>query len=262
MDVKTRYSIISFVILLKLHRRNSCIYSHDNQKELAKNLGISYNSYRKYKKICIERGYLKKMGSHLQAIKIRTIIPDLGPDTDKYQRYFTEFKYEKISFKAVYNQLVKSFILLNYERQEFKINQSKNILEKIDNNRKLMTKSQKGKITTFIKKAAKSGLSFDEYRQCILSRIEKGIISGKNHVANLINYSSTSGLRWLRKLEKEGIIDRKVKKLYLDGSLSHELFDYYKAKYKHSFVIPCRYLNKFMVILGSSICLKEPIIIR
>lgn len=220
---------------------------------LAKQLGISYNSFKKYQKLAIENGLLQQCGMHLQAIKLVEVIKRLNLNIDKYNLFFRWYKYtKKPRFKDIYDQIVKSIILKNYRQQEFHILKKQNQLSILSNDC-----TQEGKLKV-VKSLCKKGGNFEQGVTCMLEDIERGIVSGKNHVGALIGYSGTSGARWLRKLVREGNITRKIIKTFLRLPFTHCGFDTAKAQYCFGTIVPSSTLKRFILYLGSRIELTTP----
>lgn len=223
MQIQEKYKIVAFCSLVKYHRRDSCIRKDKKKYRISQEFGMCTNSFSKYFKLCRDLGLMRELKSNYQLIGLPEIIRKLGLDLDRHCRWTNYDEYEKVTFKSVYDRVVFSPIIKNFNQQQYKINKKQKRLERVFSNSNL---SMDQKLTKRIaKEAARAGVTFESYIERMLDSFTRTIVSGKYHVANLIGYSATSGSRWLRKMVENGIIDRKVKWKDAGLPVTHASYD-------------------------------------
>lgn len=101
-----------------MRRDKSFITRNDNQA--AKFLNIHVATYKKYKNICIENGWLVPEGGNYKAISFAKIINDLGLLDVLNKAYFIR-RCKKYSLNEVYWQIKHSILEKNIRQQEYMI---------------------------------------------------------------------------------------------------------------------------------------------
>ena len=247
---------MSFVTLVKLARDNSVIDKATVETKFSKEIGISYNSYKKYLRSSVQIGLIKVVKGHYVVMGLVGVINALGLDgtIDKHNRFFKGVEYKEVTFNNVYNHLVDGVVLKNYKQQAFKINNrinKYNTAKLILSNSNLATKQTKAIAKQLEKEAAGTGLL--RYLKGIVSDNSNcSIVSGKYHVSKLIGMSTTSGSNRLTKLVKDGKITREVIKRVYNTEYSHKVYDYLCGS-SSFFIAPSPFLNKFIEFKGSRI---------
>lgn len=249
--MEKQYKLLAFITLIKKHRINSMIYSCESKKVLAKELGMSYNTFKKWFEIAVEEGLLIKKGNHHQAINLVHTILHLGLRKKlwKYHNFCYSWNYEKLTFKNVYDRIITSIITNNYEQQAFIIERN-NVLFGFNSN----SKKKSNYIRAIYKKALKLETSTEQLLQYTKENKINKIVSGKFHVAKLIGLSDSSGLRWLKKLHKRKIIKRKVEIKFIPSVTTFEDYDFHISNMSTGRLLPV--VGGFKKFEGSSILIK------
>jgi hypothetical protein len=223
MDIREKYKIVAFCSLVKYHRVDSCIRKDKKCYQLAPEFGMCTNSYTKYFKLCKELGLMVELRSNYKLIALPEIVRKLEMDLDRHCRWTNWEEYKEINFRSIYEKVVYSLIVKNYKQQQHNIDRKQRKLDHLFSNGNLEVKRKVSQTTA--KQAAKRGMTFNQYVQCLREELNKDIVSGKHHVANLIGYSATSGRRWLSKMDKCGMITREIVRKYADLPVVHGSFD-------------------------------------
>lgn len=249
MHIREKYKIVAFCTLVKYRRTNSCISKKKSKHQLAREFGMCYNSFTKYFNLCKKRGLLRELKENWQFISLPEVVKKLELHLDKHCRWTEWDEYKEISFKTIYQKIVDSPVFKNFRQQQYKIEKKQIRLERVFSNSPL---SVNQKLTIRVaKEASRMGMTFEEYIKRLRESLTTTIVSGKNHVANLIGYSATYGSKWLRKMEKEGVISRKIIKQYSELPVNHASFDLLRQEGKKA--VPTD--KGFLLFLGSSITL-------
>lgn len=238
--MRKQYRILAFIILLKKLRRNSCIYHIENKKTLAKEMGISYNSFKKYLLEAVKAGVLIQDGETLRAMHFVGCIHTLGLQTriKRHEDIFKNFNYEVLNFKNVYEQVVFSVALRNFKQQAYKIERNDLLLSNpIDD---CTQKAKRKALKALMKQAEKDGVTTDSKLSYIKKNRTKVIVTGKYHVSNIIGCSPQSGLNWLKKMHNKKIIKRRVNTRFIKGTSNPEQYQDLINNIKEGKVIPVR----------------------
>jgi hypothetical protein len=232
--LRKQYRILSFIILLKKLRENSCIYHIENQIKLAAKMGISYKAFKKYYHLAKQEGCLVEQGENVQAINFVACIHTLGL-TEKITRFtdvFNNYEYEKINFQVVYDRVIEAVLHNNFGQQQYNIDCNKYIVAAPFFNDRTKMQKQSKLLKQLSKKAAKEGKSTDELIEYIKKEGKQQIVTGKHHSGRVLGFSPQSALNRLRKLHKEGSIIRTVhsdfisqKDMIVDGVLYQEYIE-------------------------------------
>lgn len=235
-----KYKILSFIVCIKLTRKNGFLYSHESDYAASKIFNINYKTFVKYKEICIKKGLFRESKGSLQLLSLNDCLQILNLDLD-HCRFFNHHDYDKVNIMAVYEQIKISLLERNFRQQKYAI----------DKKRAFLTNNSINVAKAAYKKASCAGLSFNQYKQSILAE-RKHIVTGKFHASSLINMSTGTGSRTITKLK--GKYD--VKTIFANTGIPAiiETFEHVRGLYK-GFI----YNNKgfWSVSLGSAISLKN-----
>jgi hypothetical protein len=252
MDIVQKYKLLSFITLCKKSRRNSVLlYQNESISLRAKELGIGFNNYKKYKQLCLNNNLLRVTSKgNLVFIKMIDILTFLNDGVvseknltfNRFVLFFNYIQYEKLTFKNIYVQIRKSIVLKNYKQQQYNIERTQLLLNCLDHRNTRAIKK-------VIKLAAKANMTTTEYIKSLSSK-NYNIISGKYHISKLIGMSSSTGQRLLKELSKKEIKRTIIKEL-LSTELNRANYDYYTELYSDNIVVPI--YNAIYLYKGSSI---------
>lgn len=248
--------LLAFVVLFKSKRRNSMFHFQEKYHNLAKELGISKNTAKKYIIQLKNLGLIKPTNGRESIIKLTDCIKVLlGKENSdyrafKYVRFMRGYNYPTLSFKEVYKAIQIGIVKLNINQQEYWNSKVLKAKESLLKNRITASELRSAKAIT-----KRLGLPNISALQCINDG-DYVAKTGRNHLSRLLGCHSSTGSKRLRIWAKEYIIERKV--IYKDlGIIStHATFDLLKNKYSKLFT------NKsgmFYVILGSTVSFIEAI---
>lgn len=239
--IREKQRILSFIILLKKHRRNSTIYKADNKLILATQMGISYNAYKKYFHLAVEAGLLIKRKDNFQAVHFVKCLHVLGLSEKirKHEDVFKNFNYTTVTFKDVYEQVVSAIMLRNLKQQAYRIERNEILFSTATDN--CIKNAKNRAIKKLSKQAAKDGITTDQLLSSIKSRKINYIVTGKFHISTIIGCSPTSGLNWLRKLTKKKVITRKVNSKFIQRNCNPD-------QYQH--LIDSNYAGMVVPVMG------------
>ena len=276
MQQKDKRKLLAFITMVKFNRSNSIVlYSNEAKSKRASELHYNYNTFKKHINTCISEGLIKKTkNGHLQVIKMQdclTYFNDGVVDTknltyNKHVLFFRYFKYDensKLTPKIIYEQITKSLILRNYSQQQHCINKNQCYIDLYETSfyctslvkEHGRSKSDRRLLNKLIKAAGKLNLSTAAYIKSLKEK-HKTIVSGKYHVADILEMSTPTGSRYLKKLEQKEI-SRKVVKLQKNLPLNQASYELLQAQYPRAKVVPIHVLNCFYVYKGSEIELSE-----
>ena len=268
--------ILAFITLLKLNRRNSTIYKNEKVYKIANKLKISVTTYKKLLAICISKRYIIEFKYGYQAIKLLTIMKDLGKF--KYISFFKYYKWSAApSYKDLYTHIQDELLLLNFKQQEYRIEKRKEIFTAFKESsrqyskepqccpstdqvepKSLTDKKRKAIIKKTIKTAEKEGLSTEEYLDKITSeKNQKTIVSGKHHASKILGMCSSSGTRALKRLVERNKINRYNTTIKVNAIVNNYTYDGLKAAYGKATIIPVSRKNCYYIYLGSRIEIKK-----
>lgn len=234
-----KLNILSFITLVKkLHRNSVVLKKGENKLKRARKLGIGYNQYKRFLSEVIRLG-LTHTNSRGDIVisnfkKVLTwandgVINEPNLTFNRFIKFFNYHQYEKITFKNIKNQIRKELVLRNYYQQDYNIRRRNELKTGLDNRTKTAS-------ATAVKLAKKQGLSVLELHQN-LSKGVNNIVSGKNHVANLIEMSPSTGLRLLRSMHNEKVISRQVNRQLLAPRFNKYMLNAYKEEMGDSVVL-------------------------
>jgi len=241
------YKILAFATSVKLYRRNSCIYTLENKKEFCKQIGLSYNTFKKYFEYCKQKGLFNETQGAYQFKKINEVASLLNIDI-KHIEYFKWSSYEKPSVNAIYNKIVDGVVLLNFKQQQFRIDKKKKELSKVEK-----IQNRKKTHPAVVKSVVKKYGSVVKAKNSICRNFTPQIVSGKRHVANIVGCSNATGINILKRLVKQNLITREIKFEKLNLPYSHLGYD--QAKTKKGIIVCSPKLQTLFLSLGSIICL-------
>jgi hypothetical protein len=218
-----KYKVLALCVLIKHHTTNSVIPRKIPIAQYCKQIGISFNTFAKYRAIARKEGFFIGFGNTERLIKIVTIIDALDIDITRHHRFFREEyeKGEKVTFKKVYERILQSYLMVNYQSQQYKIDKKKHTLEllnQLDNSFQACSSPQRQIDVDRQYKSLKRKYKGDSIKE-IKSRISKGfndrIVTGSYHAANLIGVSHTTANKKLWDLHNRKKLHREVVESYL-----------------------------------------------
>jgi hypothetical protein len=201
-----KYKILAFITLCKKSRNNSVLlYKNESIVNRCKELHIGFNTFKKFKQICLENSLLKEVNGHLIFVKMLDILTFLNDGIiceknltfNRFVLFFNYITYDNISYKNIYNQIRKSLVLKNYKQQEYNIKRNKSFIKDLGH-------GNKKAIKVLIKQARSLGKSTAEYLKCLPKHKER-IVSGKNHISKIIGMSPSTGQRLLKELSQKEV---------------------------------------------------------
>lgn len=206
MEMIQKYKLLAFITLCKKSRNNSVfLYQNESSVKRSKELGVSFNTFKKFKVICLENSLLKEVNGHLIFVKMLDILTFLNDGIiceknltfNRFVLFFNYITYDNISYKNIYNQIRKSLVLKNYKQQEYNIKRNKSFIKDLGH-------GNKKAIKVLIKQARSLGKSTAEYLKCLPKHKER-IVSGKNHISKIIGMSPSTGQRLLKELSQKEV---------------------------------------------------------
>lgn len=242
--------LLAFVVLFKSKRRNSMFHFQEKHHNLAKELGISKNTAKKYISQLKNLGLIKPINGRESILKLTDCIKILlGKENSdyrafKYVRFMRGYNYPTLSFKEVYKAIQIGIVKLNINQQEYwnsKVLKAKQSL--------LKNRFSRGTLKSAMSIAKKLGMSSTTDLQSINDTDYKAK-TGRNHLSKLIGSSSSTGAKRLSKWAKENIIKRLIVRKELNVVANNATFDLLKHQYSKLLV------NKqglFYIICGSYI---------
>lgn len=201
MEMIQKYKLLAFITLCKKSRTNSvCLYKNESLVKRSKEIGIGFNTFKKFKQICINNNLLREKDGCLIFVKMTEVLTFLNDGVvaeknlifNRFLLFFNYVKYDVVSFKNVYNQIRKSLVLKNYRQQEYHIKRNKSFKQDLRN-------GNSKAIRILIKKAKEAGLSTSDYLKS-LPKFSERIVSGKYHISSIIGMSPSTGQRLLKEL--------------------------------------------------------------
>lgn len=237
---------MAFITCLKLRRDNSFIYSHDSLKQLASDFKVNRNTLADYRDELVRLGILKKSGKNLQAVSIKQACEILFGDRNylKHVDYFKHTDYSKLTIGAVQEKIRFGIAAKNFKQQEFEYRRKQQVIDGIEN----------GNMPKGVAKRAKAwcksyNCSMDQLKSVL--RPKKKVVSGKNHIATLLQVSPTTGSRFLDRWHDEGKIERKIIMKFKEIAVNHSTFDMLKRRSNCRFIIPKS--KGYLLMYGSEI---------
>lgn len=270
LESKLKYKLLAFITLCKKQRRNSVvIYKNESIANRAKAMGIGYYTFKKYLDICIKNKLITETTTgHYILVKMRDILVFMNDGVvtaknltfNRFVLFFNYHEYETITFKEIHEQIRKSIILKNYKQQQFRIDQTQHLV-KFYFNKDYRTQRAKQEVyntyISIVKQARKEYMTSEEYIKSLSKKSRKYIVSGKYHVAGLIEMSPSTGQRLLKQLSKKEI-KREVQTQDITNTYNSKTFDFYSDYFRKSKfrVVPTR--TKLLLFKGSRITLNSP----
>jgi len=257
-----KYRTLAFITLIKLERRNSVVDKQAHLGDFSSKIGISYNSYKKYRRICLNLGLLKVVKGHDVYVGIQRCIEVLGlPKINKHVHFFNKCKHTKIDFITIYNTIVKAITLNNFQQQKFNANKSKDlkrVTKLIRKNRNIASAKDRMTVKCIAKNARYHNLSTLEYCDSILLKeiktTEDSIKTGKYHLSKLLGLSPSTGINILKSMVKDNTVKRTVIKFNISKlDYTNDSFDYLRNTYPQFTIIPYSSNKSFNVYKGSRI---------
>lgn len=228
------------------------LYNNERTTNVAKSIGISYNSLRKYIDLCLERDlcFYTSTG-HLQFRKLSTAINVLLSDDTKNMK-----ECSKIEFFKGFNELktVKDFQrAIEFAHLKRESDKQLYCIERIRTTY-LQLKGihviKAGKLKTKLSKLKKKyGLpdynSVSELITRLFHKSAKKVVTGKFHLSNKIGFSPSTSSKRLKYWHKTNLIKRKVINVDTGFKSCHHSFDLIKEQYSDTY--------KYLIITGGNI---------
>jgi response regulator of citrate/malate metabolism len=243
------FKVLAFATSVKFYRRNSCIYTLENKKTLAKELGLSYNTFNKYLKFSVENNLVTITKGAIQFKNLTEIGKLLKLDISKYMLFFKWYPYEgRPCFKAIYQTLIEEKLLLNYKQQLFKVKKKQKELNKVES-----IQNRKKTHPKVVKSVLNKYGSVVKAKNSICRNFKPQIVSGKNHVAKIIGCSPSTSINIWKRLQRNKVIKRETIFKNLNLPYTHAGFEV--AKTKEGVIVPSEKLQTLFLSVGSTITL-------
>ena len=231
MEIKEKYKLLAFITLLKFSKKNSILNKKIKTSSFIKELGISNNTFQKYKKLSIDLGYIIPYNNHFKIIKIVDIINDLDININSHNRFFRHVYYQSKTFKSIYETIQESFLLKNFKSQEFKLYKksykAEVAKEIISNSKYKVVQDNLPMKRKLEKEACKKGISLYSHCQCILSNFNSKIVTGSYHCSKLNKLSHVTNNSILNRMHDSNKLKRTIirKRLGKMTDLQIEVFN-------------------------------------
>lgn len=268
MNVLEKYKCLALIASVKRYKHNSALHLRKDEAKFAQHIGISYNTYTKYRGMCIQLGCAKKTHNQVIFVNLVKCIKILDIGFTRNNKFLTDANVTDGTFKAYYEAIRESVLLLNYNKQNYKIQQNDAYLEAIawsTNGRYKSTNSDTDKrckklMRKLIKKAQYMGITTTSLiNSMVENRVNNNIVTGKTHASRLLRVSESTARRQLIKMSKKGEIKRTViKRVIVDGEsnkvdYSNGMYDYLKVMNTTGKIVPISHSRTFMHYEGSRI---------
>ena len=244
-----------------MNRENSILAGNIKEVSLASRMGMSYNTYKKYKRSSLQLGLFTTVGSSVRAVGLVKALKILSLENiDKHNRFWRGVQYKKMSFNEVYKTIVDGIVLKNFKQQKYKIEKNKEkriIARKLLSNGKMAAKDLP-LVKKIQKEARETGVETNLYVKGMLGKESKNsnnvVITGKFHVGKLTGLSSSSGSNILNRIVKEGKVKsrRIIKRFISNINYSNNGYEVVNDLYS-GVVIPSIKYNNYSIIKGSEI---------
>lgn len=238
-----KYRLLAFVVCHKARRRNSCIYGHEKKYILAKELGISVNTYSKYLSECLRLQLCRRSGEGYVFNGLKFAITALFGDclSDyKYVRFFRGIDQKK-DFNTILERIKFAVAECNFKRQQYRIKEITDVVEWLNRPNKENKYNKAKRI------ASKLGCSISEITR-ISKKLSLYIKTGKKHLSNLLGCCTASATRYLHKWDGVFIKRTNIFKSF-DIVINEETFQIMNNTFNHVKVIG----NKFKIDIGSKV---------
>lgn len=263
-----KYRLLAFITLVKFQRRNSIVDKNMAEVKFANMIGVSYPSYKKYKRACLDLGLAYEVNGHTfyKAMKDVLVILDL-PQINRHVRFFNKAKYSKKTFNEVYKRISEEIYFNKLRQQEYFVNKNQvkyNLSKSLINNRQIASKVDRAMLKSLRREAINKGKGLLEYAQSIVIEhtiSKKNIVTGKNHAATVIGMSTATGSNRIKALQERGLITERVTvyKKYSNIPYNNTSFDALKSSTDTGVIVPSSKNKVFTHYLGSKITLINPI---
>lgn len=211
---------------------------------------MSLNTLKKYIKFLKEKNILLSLGEHYQLITFYSACKILKINIDKRVLCFNHCNYKKITIKNIVKQYYQSSLLLNFNRQKYRIEQKKkefDLVNKVENSKYTHKKTVK----VLLKKYG----SIKRAKQCVSKNYNNQIVTGKYHAAKLLNTSPSTANNILKGMVEDSLIKREIIVEKLNILVSHESFDALKSENKKQLYVPSSSGLFYYIPKGSKITL-------
>lgn len=241
MDLQNKAKILSFVTLVKLKHHNSVVYRRgENKLKRSRDLGIGYDNYKKYLQFLLDNNLTttNTRGDVIIISMLKVIawandgvVKQRNLQFNRFIKFFNYTTYEKISFKAILNKIREELIMRNYSQQQWNIDRNTTLYEGVANCTQAVIKKVRNN-------AKKNGQNIDKYIDFLAISKDKKVVTGKHHVANIIEMSSSSGSRLIKKLVTESKIHRKIKRVLISTQKHKHFISTFKEMFGEDTIVP------------------------
>lgn len=226
-------------------RRNSLLYTKDRLVLLAKNIGVSLNTFKKYLKKCSDLGLLVPFNNSRKfqklSVCIKTILPELNFKKFRFVRFFCK---TLTTVKSIYEQIRYSVFVSHAKTQQHNINR-KTAIQSLNSNR--TTHSQMKLLKRIAKKQGCEVGSLVS-----LSKCNEEIVTGKYHLSNIIGCSPSTASKLLIRWHCREAIKREIVEVGIKCPVTHDHFDALKSLgYTH--VLVSKDMSGFKCKIGSKV---------
>lgn len=208
------------------------MYAFEKKYLLAKEIGISVNTFSSYLKYCLDKGYAVKKGDTIHFVKLRKIIIDIIGikkfNSYRHVRFFKHCATEGMNVAAIYEKIKWGMAKLNYNQQQWHNDRLQKAYD-------LSQNCQNQKSVNFILKIAKYyyGVRSYEKFKSICDGKEFHVRTGKCHVSKILGSSYQTGARLLRSWTKDGLITREIVKKFFRSNLDEAILKECEEEYSH-----------------------------
>lgn len=236
IPLPTKYKLLAFLTWFKDYRLNSVVLQKEKKYILAKEMGVSVNTFSKYWQLSKDLELIKKHGDHYQVIALETIIHLFFNDLTIW-RHIRFWKGIESQTKTTYNELlerIKFAVFKNNCNQQLYFKRGFVEVKNAFENGKPV-----GKLLKSV--AQKNNISISEVIRISKSENEFNAVTSAKHTANLLGFSTPTGNRLLNLWAKNNLIKRNIIHAPVNENTPINRFEY---------------INKFgvlMCILGSGI---------
>jgi len=250
---------------MKRRRINSCIYSKDKAYIVAKDIGMSPTTYKKYLNKIKDLGLYNFENNSIVSIPkcLEILFPEINfikkiirtKGVRNYERvvyYIKFFKYcnKATDFKGFKDRIEFALAEANFRAQQY-IAKKFEIVELIKNANRLQ------RVDLRRLKSLKKFHGTDDLKVVEnIARKSNTIRTGKNHLGKILGCSPSTGLQRLRKWNQQGRFKRTIIIVYFHMHVCEESERFIKSKskkYKH--LIPIS--SGYKCYIGSKIELHE-----
>lgn len=207
--------LIAFIINIKERRENSCIYKSEKKYILAKEIGISVNTFSSYLNSLFRLKLAWKDNDNnihiedfYECIRVLRKYPDIK-ETRRSFKYMEVWKKSKrkIDFKKFYpvlEALKEEFLRLNISQQTYRLGEIRNAQLLFENS--ISGERELKALKRLQKRFGFKSLTDFEMYLCTIDWEKTFSRTGKFHLANILGVSEATAARYLQKWNKQSDI--------------------------------------------------------